>query len=211
MEASQANGVGMMGEAQAPQMAPTGAGGCPPIEVKLFVGRVPKSYTENDVKSLFEPFGPITDCLIIRDKETNNHRGCAFVKMASITHADSAVRAMNNIKVLEQTLGPLTVKYASGEAERLGLPHDLAPAGVDQAKLFVGSLPKGPGADVSEEEIRNLFSPYGQIDEVFLMRDENKQSKGCAFVKFSLKENAFWAISSLNGKHTLPGASRPIE
>eukprot|EP00919_Chromeraceae_sp_WS-2016_P072311 GHVR01171078.1.p1 GENE.GHVR01171078.1~~GHVR01171078.1.p1 ORF type:complete len:462 (-),score=137.11 GHVR01171078.1:174-1559(-) len=180
---------------------------CPPIEVKLFVGRVPKTYTENEIKQLFSEFGTIVDCLIIRDKETANHRGCAFVKMVSITHADAAVRAYNNIKVLEQTLGPLTVKYALGEAERLGLPVDMAPPGVDQAKLFVGSLPKAAG----EDEIRGLFSPCGQIDEIFLMKDEQRQSKGCAFVKFSLKESAFWAISSLNGKHTMPGASRPIE
>lgn len=46
----------------------------------------------------------------------------------------------------------LQVKYAVGEAERLGLPSSSgggAAAGVDQAKLFVGSLPR----DVKEEDV----------------------------------------------------------
>lgn len=46
----------------------------------------------------------------------------------------------------------LQVKYAVGEAERLGLPSSSsggAAAGIDQAKLFVGSLPR----DVKEEDV----------------------------------------------------------
>lgn len=52
-----------------------------------------------------------------------------------------------------QPLESLYIRYAAGEAERLGFPISGAGGakpGVDEAKLFVGSLPK----DVKEHEVR---------------------------------------------------------
>mmetsp|Transcript_19522 Transcript_19522/g.55975 ORF Transcript_19522/g.55975 Transcript_19522/m.55975 type:complete len:547 (+) Transcript_19522:104-1744(+) len=203
-------GVGGMQpqQQQQPQQMGGGPGQIPPVEVKLFVGRVPRTYDENTLKPIFEEFGPVTDCAIIRDRESHTHKGCAFIRMTSLTKADAAIRALNNTKVLDQSMGPLTVKYATGENERLGLPTDgSCQPGVDQAKLFVGSLPK----TCSEDDIRNVFAPFGMVDEVFIMRDERKESRGCAFVKFAYKEQAFYAINNLNQKFTMPGHNKPIE
>mmetsp|Transcript_23700 Transcript_23700/g.58593 ORF Transcript_23700/g.58593 Transcript_23700/m.58593 type:complete len:534 (-) Transcript_23700:41-1642(-) len=210
-QASTATGGGMMGGpphgAGPPGAGGAGGSGCPPVEVKLFVGRVPRTMNEDTLRVIFSAYGDITDVAIIRDRETQAHKGCAFVRYASITSADAAVRALNNIKVLDQSLGPLTIKYAVGEHERLGLPLDNALPGVDQAKLFVGSLPK----TTTESDIQRVFEEHGTIEEVFIMRDNLKQSKGCAFVKFAYKEQAFYAIQQLNGKVTLPNSDRPIE
>lgn len=96
-------------------------------------------------------------------------------------------------------MGPLQVKYAFGEPERLGLLLGNSQPGVDQAKLFVGSLPKS----ATEEELHAVFSRFGAIDEVFVMRDEDKISKGCAFVRFAFKEEAFSAIANLNKNYTI--------
>jgi len=179
----------------------------PPVEVKLFVGRVPRTFVEDTLRPYFEEFGTVGDVIIIRDQETGAHKGCAFVRMASITKADSAIRALNNSKVLDASLGPLQVKYAAKELERLGLPPDTALPGFDQAKLFVGSLSK----DATEEEIKEVFSRFGTLDEIYLMKDEQKKSKGCAFVKFAYKEEAFHAVANLNGKYTMPGSQRAME
>lgn len=51
-----------------------------------------------------------------------------------------------------------------------------------------------------------------QVDEVFIMKDNaTGTGKGCAFVKMGQKEQALFAISSLNGKHTWEGCPRPME
>ena len=42
---------------------------------KLFVGQIPKNYTEQQVRELMEPFGPISELNIIKDKETMCSRG----------------------------------------------------------------------------------------------------------------------------------------
>jgi len=186
----------------------------PGVEVKLFIGRVPKSQGEAELKMVFAPFGEVTDCCIIRDKASTEHKGCGFVKMRSLASADAAIRALNNIHSMDPSLGPLQVKYATGEAERLGLPGASFSAGMpgaeaasEQLKLFVGSLPKAFG----DEEVRSLFAAYGEVTEVFVMRDAAKESKGCAFVKFASKDSAFFAIQNCNGKVTPQGGIRPIE
>ncbi|KAF8823046.1 Rna recognition motif-containing protein [Cardiosporidium cionae] len=181
----------------------------PPVEIKLFCGRVPQSMAEKDIKEVFEAFGDVKEVIIIRDKESNNHKFSAFIRMASIAHADAAIHALNGQRTLDQSLGPLQVKYANGEASKYNLTDTTATeAGVHQAKVFVGSLTK----NITVEEIKELFAPYGVIDEVFIMMDKATGSgKGCAFVKFAFKEQAIFAMRSLDGKRTLDGCSRPVE
>lgn len=105
-------------------------------------------------------------------------------------------------------MGPATVKYATGEMERLGLGTSACEPGVDGAKLFVGSLPR----TITEDELREFFSKFGAITEVFVMRDTaTGTGRGCAFVKMALKEDALYAIQSLAGKHQWEGCARPLE
>eukprot|EP00745_Piridium_sociabile_P036777 TRINITY_DN66382_c0_g2_i1.p1 TRINITY_DN66382_c0_g2~~TRINITY_DN66382_c0_g2_i1.p1 ORF type:complete len:532 (+),score=63.69 TRINITY_DN66382_c0_g2_i1:69-1664(+) len=186
----------------------SGDNGTPTVEMKLFVGRVPHSFDEAQLKPIFEEFGEVADCAVIRDRESQTHRGCAFVRMLSLTKADEAVRVLNNQKSLEPAMGPMTVKYATGEHERLGLPTDCSCLpGVDQVKLFVGSLPK----QYTEDDVKITFSPFGQVDEVFIMKNEAKESKGCAFVKMAFKEQALHAINGLNQKPPIGGHNKPLE
>ncbi|CAE1146045.1 CUGBP [Acanthosepion pharaonis] len=72
-------------------------------------------------------------------------------------------------------------------------------AGEDR-KLFVGMLNK----QQTEDDIRQLFQPYGTIEECTILRDQNGNSKGCAFVKFSTHAEAQSAINALHGSQTMP-------
>ncbi|KAL8444536.1 hypothetical protein Emag_005432 [Eimeria magna] len=88
-----------------------------------------------------------------------------------------------------------------------------AKPGVDEAKLFVGSLPK----DVKEHEVRALFERFGHVQEVFLLRNNTGGSRsrngpsGSAFVRFAYKEQALYAIANLGGKHVIPNTTRALE
>jgi CUG-BP- and ETR3-like factor len=76
------------------------------------------------------------------------------------------------------------------------------------AKLFVGQIPKS----MSEEELTPMFQPFGNIVELSVIRDRaTGQSKGCAFLTYTTREEADAAIASFHNQHTLPGMSSPIQ
>lgn len=72
-------------------------------------------------------------------------------------------------------------------------------------KVFVGMLPKV----LNEMDLQDMFSCYGELREVHLMRNQEGSSKGCAFVKFARRESANRAIEYLHD--VVPsGSTRPL-
>jgi cold-inducible RNA-binding protein len=64
-------------------------------------------------------------------------------------------------------------------------------------KIFVGNL----DFHSSEDELRQLFAQYGQVDRVSLMTERDTgRSRGFAFVEMTNTEEAEKAIAALNGK-----------
>lgn len=61
---------------------------------------------------------------------------------------------------------------------------------ISDRKLFVGMLNK----KYNEQDVRQLFSSQGSIEECTVLRDQNGQSKGCAFVTYATKQSAISAI-----------------
>ncbi|XP_019180779.1 PREDICTED: flowering time control protein FCA isoform X1 [Ipomoea nil] len=164
---------------------------------KLFVGSVPRTVTEEDIRPLFEEHGRVLEVALIKDKRTGQPQGCCFIKYATPEDADRAIRALHNNYTLQGGTGPIQVRYADGERERLG---------TIEYKLFVGSLNK----QASVKEVEEIFSPYGRVEDVYLMRDEMKQSRGCGFVKYSNRDTALAAINALSGKFTMRGCDQPL-
>ena len=64
-------------------------------------------------------------------------------------------------------------------------------------RLYVGNLSR----DVNEQDLRDVFQPFGQIDEVSIVKDRmNDVPKGFAFVEMPEKAQAEAAIAGLQGK-----------
>ncbi len=61
---------------------------------KIYVGNLPYSATENEVKELFGEFGDVESVNLITDRDTGRPRGFGFVEMAA-EDADAAIQALN--------------------------------------------------------------------------------------------------------------------
>ena len=108
--------------AEAAALAQKAAAELPPTDyIKLFIGQLPKTYSEELLRPIFEPFGEIHEFTIIRDKVTGAHRGCAFLTYTSKTAADNAIAALHNTRTFKEMTHPLQVKYADGEVDKLGM------------------------------------------------------------------------------------------
>jgi RNA recognition motif-containing protein len=61
---------------------------------KIYVGNLPFSATENDVRALFEQHGTVQSVALINDRETGRPRGFGFVEMPS-SDAQRAIQSLN--------------------------------------------------------------------------------------------------------------------
>ncbi|CAB4065330.1 CUGBP [Lepeophtheirus salmonis] len=91
--------------------------------IKMFVGQVPRSMNENDLKNMFEEFGPVHQINVLRDKVTGQSKGCCFVTFYSRKSALDAQNALHNIKTLDGMHHPIQMKPADTE-NRNGLQRE---------------------------------------------------------------------------------------
>ncbi|KAL0985213.1 hypothetical protein UPYG_G00154160 [Umbra pygmaea] len=84
---------------------------------KLFVGMLGKQQSDEDVKRLFEPFGTIDECTVLRGPDGTS-KGCAFVKYQGHAEAQAAISTLHGSRTLPGASSSLVVKFADTEKER---------------------------------------------------------------------------------------------
>jgi RNA recognition motif-containing protein len=65
------------------------------LSKKIYVGNLPFSATEQEVRDLFSSHGSVDSVNIIMDRETGRARGFGFVEMSEASSADDAIRALD--------------------------------------------------------------------------------------------------------------------
>jgi len=66
---------------------------------KLYVGNLPFSATEDELRELFERHGSVDSVKVITDRETGRPRGFAFVEMSEPSAATDAIRALDGTQL----------------------------------------------------------------------------------------------------------------
>nr|XP_046153233.1 CUGBP Elav-like family member 2 isoform X7 [Oncorhynchus gorbuscha] len=179
-----------------------------PDAIKMFVGQIPRSWSEKELKELFEPYGAVYQINILRDRSQNppQSKGCCFVTFYTRKAALEAQNALHNIKTLTGMHHPIQMKPADSEKSNA----------VEDRKLFIGMVSK----KCNENDIRVMFSAFGQIEECRILRGPDGLSrglshreanvKGCAFITFSTRAMAQNAIKAMHQSQTMEGCSSPI-
>ncbi|XP_056103510.1 CUGBP Elav-like family member 2 isoform X17 [Rhinichthys klamathensis goyatoka] len=88
-----------------------------PDAIKMFVGQIPRSWSEKELKELFEPYGAVYQINILRDRSQNppQSKGCCFVTFYTRKAALEAQNALHNIKTLTGMHHPIQMKPADSE------------------------------------------------------------------------------------------------
>ena len=65
------------------------------MESKLYVGNLPYSTTEDELRSMFSQAGTVASVAVIKDRDTGQSKGFAFVEMSNQAEAEKAISMFN--------------------------------------------------------------------------------------------------------------------
>ncbi|XP_077142827.1 CUGBP Elav-like family member 1 isoform X12 [Ranitomeya variabilis] len=169
-----------------------------PDSIKMFVGQVPRSWSEKELRELFEQYGAVYEINILRDRSQNppQSKGCCFITYYTRKAALEAQNALHNMKILPGMHHPIQMKPADSEKNNA----------VEDRKLFIGMVSK----KCNENDIRVMFSQFGQIEECRILRGPDGLSRGCAFITFTTRSMAQNSIRAMHQAQTMEGCSSPI-
>ena len=74
------------------------------MEVRLYVGNLNKSTTQEELNTLFSQAGAVNSVEIIKDRDTGGSKGFAFITMGSQETADKAISMFNAYTLSEHAL-----------------------------------------------------------------------------------------------------------
>lgn len=83
---------------------------------KIYVGNLSFNTTEDDLRSMFVPYGAVESATLVTDRDTGRSRGFAFVEMAD-ADAENAIKSLNGA---DSGGRALTVNEAHPKVERGG-------------------------------------------------------------------------------------------
>ncbi len=63
--------------------------------MEIYVGSLPYTVTEDDLKEAFAPFGEVASVRLVSDKFSGKSKGFGFVEMPSNEEAEAAIAALN--------------------------------------------------------------------------------------------------------------------
>jgi len=158
----------------------------------LIINYLPQSMTDNEMYSMFMTCGPLVSAKIMRDKATGYSYGYGFVQYQNPEDAAKAITQLNGLPVSNKRI---KVSYSRPNT-----------ADIRNTNLYIGNVPPG----ITDDDLMNLFAPYGNILTKNVLKDQAGRNKGIAFIRYSKKSEADYAISELNG-YTVPGTNNVLE
>ena len=63
--------------------------------MEIYVGGLPYTVTEEDLKEAFTPFGEVSSVRLVSDKFSGKSKGFGFVEMSDNSEAEAAIAALN--------------------------------------------------------------------------------------------------------------------
>lgn len=158
----------------------------------IFIKNLDKSIDNKALCETFGAFGKILSCKIALD-DKGKSLGYGFVHYEKQESADASIMQLNG-KLLNDKqvfVGPFIPKKERDRA-------------TEGKRKFTNLYIKHIRDDVTDEQLKELFSKFGSISSVYLQKDVDGRSKKFGFVSFEDPEAANAAMSDMQGKDDIP-------
>jgi len=160
---------------------------------RIYVGSINFEVREEQLKTMFSPFGPLKSVSMSWDPLTQKHKGFAFIDFETPEAAQLALDQCNgnflsgrNIKVGRPSNMPQAQAIIE-EIQREALHH--------YNRVYIGGVHK----DLSVEDIKSVFEAFGKIKSCDLAPTAVQgRHKGYGFIEYDSAQSCQDAISSMN-------------
>ncbi|KAJ3676974.1 hypothetical protein LUZ60_002698 [Juncus effusus] len=159
----------------------------------IFVGDLAADVTDGLLLETFASrYASVKGAKVVIDANTGRSKGYGFVRFGNDDEKAQAMADMNGkyCSSRPMRIGPATPRKSSGANGSNGNGSTHSDGDLTNTTVFVGGL----DPDVSEDDLRQTFSKYGEIVSVKV-----PAGKQCGFVQFSQRKSAEEALQGLNG------------
>nr|AGV54251.1 RNA binding post-transcriptional regulator csx1 like protein [Phaseolus vulgaris] len=161
----------------------------------IFVGDLAADVTDSLLHETFASVYPLVKAAkVVFDANTGRSKGYGFVRFGDDNERSQAMTQMNGVYCSSRPMriGAATPRKSSGHQQggQSNGTSSQSEADSTNTTIFVGGL----DPNVSDEDLRQPFSQYGEIVSVKI-----PVGKGCGFVQFANRNNAEEALQKLNG------------
>ncbi|OAL56281.1 splicing factor, CC1-like protein [Pyrenochaeta sp. DS3sAY3a] len=163
----------------------------------IFVQQISQRTRTIHLREFFEQVGTVIEAQIVKDRVTGRTKGVGYVEFKDIESVEKALeKTGHKLKGI-----PIIVQLTEAEKNRAARPSEGgAAAGANGApfhRLYVGNI----HFSIGEDDLKQIFLPFGELDQVTLQRDEANpgRSKGYGFVQFVNPDHAKKALQEMNG------------
>ncbi|KAI8625450.1 hypothetical protein F5Y19DRAFT_467062 [Xylariaceae sp. FL1651] len=167
----------------------------------VFVQQLAARLRTKELKEFFEKVGPVTEAQIVKDRISGRSKGVGYVEFKNEDSVTAALQLTG-----QKLLGiPVIVQLTEAEKNRQVRNTDGTTQGnsVPFHRLYVGNI----HFSITEQDLQNVFEPFGELEFVQLQKDDTGRSRGYGFVQFREADQAREALEKMNGFDL---AGRPI-
>lgn len=154
----------------------------------IFIGKLPLSCTESDIKVLVEEFGTPRSIYMnkksmnVQGKKKQRFAGCVHVEFETTKEAQEAVKKLDKMNFCGR---PLNADFATEKEQKFVAKSD------PSEYIFIGNLPYS----TTNEELEEILSETEGFVEL-----RRKENQGHAYATFESIEQATKALESLSGR-----------
>ena len=134
----------------------------------------------------------VRDVILLRDKRTGRHKGCAYVELAKLEDVPSSLEASGKVPDFQRF--PILIKASESDKNVPTAESDIR---VEAQKVYVGNIDQ----NVTQSQLYAIFSQFGQLERVLLQVDiATGMSKGFAFLTYHDPKDSNLAIVTMSGQ-----------